>query len=111
VYRNKKTEQIVELDISEDTNESEMSTLYTEDIFSQKCDEDQLYQIEVKELSLMASMQACYYLKQSGLNDTLSFSTNRDINRIVSMHIDTRDIKYLASLERNSRKKRLMSER
>lgn len=27
------------------------------------------------------------------------------------MHIDTRDIKHLASLERNPRKKRLMQER
>lgn len=56
-------------------------------------------------------MQACYYQKQSGLNDTLSFSTNRDGDKLVSMHIDTRDIKHLASLERNPRKKRLMQER
>ena len=65
----------------------------------------------IDELSLMTSMHACYYSKQSGLNDTLSFSTNRDTNKIVGMHIDTRDIKYLASLERNPRKKRLMQER
>ena len=88
-----------------------MSTEFSEEVFAQKCEQDQLYQIEIKELSLMASMQACYYTKQSGLNDTLSFSTNRDSDKIIGMHVDTRDIKYLASLERNPRKKRLMQER
>lgn len=95
----------------DDVNEGDMSSKFTEDAFTQKCEQDQLYQIEVTKLSLIASMQACYYSKQSGLNDTLSFSTNKDSSKIIGMHIDTRDIKYLASLERNPRKKRLMQER
>lgn len=88
-----------------------MASTYSEDVFAQKCESNQLYQIEVPDLSLMTSMQACYYHKQSGLNDTISFSTNKEGDKLVSMHIDTRDIKHLASLERNPRKKRLMQER
>lgn len=85
-----------------------MAAEYTEEVFASKCESNQLYQVEVPDLSLLASMQACYYQKQSGLNDTISFSTNRDGDKLVGMHVDTRDIKHLASLERNPRKKRLM---
>lgn len=111
MFRNKDTNQIVDLDLVEDEIAADMAKDYTEAAFEKKCSEGQLYQLEVPELQLLTSMQACYYVQQSGLNDTLSFSTNREGSRLVGMHVDTKDIKHLASLERNPRKKRLMQER
>lgn len=111
VFRNKANNKIVELEFVEDDIASDMASEFSEDAFAKKCEEGRLYQLEVPELSLMTSMHACYYAKQSGLNDTVSFQTNGDGDQVVSMHIDWRDIKYLASLERNPRKKRLMQER
>lgn len=111
VFRNKINNQIVDLELVEDEIASDMTTEFTEEVFAKKCEQNQLYQLEVPELSLMTSMQACYYAKQSGLNDTVSFATNREGDRLVGMHVETRDIKHLASLERNPRKKRLMQER
>lgn len=40
VYRNKKTDMIVELDIVEDVNEQDMSSEFSEEAFSKKCDQD-----------------------------------------------------------------------
>ena len=45
------------------------------------------------------------------MNDTVTFNTNHDANHIISMHVESRDVKYLASQEKNAKKKRLMSER
>ena len=56
-------------------------------------------------------MPACYYYHTSGLNDTISFSTNARGNAIIGMQIEYKDIKHMASFERNPRKKRLMQER
>ena len=56
-------------------------------------------------------MTACYYHKVSGLNDTISFSTDNGAHNFVSMMIEVKDIKHLASLERNPKRRRLMQER
>eukprot|EP00355_Strombidium_rassoulzadegani_P000762 CAMPEP_0168615016 /NCGR_PEP_ID=MMETSP0449_2-20121227/4282_1 /TAXON_ID=1082188 /ORGANISM="Strombidium rassoulzadegani, Strain ras09" /LENGTH=132 /DNA_ID=CAMNT_0008655733 /DNA_START=428 /DNA_END=826 /DNA_ORIENTATION=- len=56
-------------------------------------------------------MPACYYLNSRGLNDTLVFQADTKQQTLVGFHVQYRDIKYLASLERNPKKKRLMQER
>ena len=48
---------------------------------------------------------------QSGLNDTLIFSTNKAGTKLINMHIENIDIKKLASFEIHPRKRRLMQER
>ena len=39
------------------------------------CEEDALYQLNIPDLELVSSQQACQYAKQ-GLNETLTFFTN-----------------------------------
>jgi hypothetical protein len=56
-------------------------------------------------------MPACYYLNSIGLNDTITFQSDATSKNIVGMQIEYKDIKHLASLERNPKKKRLMQER
>lgn len=56
-------------------------------------------------------MDACYYFESSGLNDTLTFATNSDGSKLVSMNIEVKDIKALANLERNPKKRRQLLER
>ena len=46
-----------------------------------------------------------------GLNDTLSFATNADQEKLTGMSVEIKDLKYLAGFERNPRKKRLMQEK
>ena len=56
-------------------------------------------------------MNSCYYFESSGLNDTLTFSTNSDVTNLVSMNIEVKDIKALANLEKNTKKRRQLLER
>ena len=59
----------------------------------------------------MTSIDACHYANVIGLNDTLAFSTDADVTKLTAMSVETRDLKYLATFERNPKKKRLMQER
>ena len=79
-----------------------------EETFKEKCDNGVLYQLEVKDLDIISSMSACYYYKSSGLNDTISIQTDVDAQNVVGMQFEVKDIKHLASLEKNPKKKRLM---
>lgn len=79
--------------------------------FEEKCANDELYQLSIPELDLMTSMSACYYLKTSGMNDTIIFQTDSTNTGLVGIQIDVKDIKHLASLEKNPKKKRLMQEK
>ena len=56
-------------------------------------------------------MPACFYYKTIGLNDTVQFQLDGNNLFIVSMSIEFKDLKFLASLERNPKKRRLMQER
>jgi len=56
-----------------------------EETFKEKCEKGVLYQVEVPELDIMSSMTSCYYLKSSGLNDTISIQTDSDSNNVVGM--------------------------
>ena len=56
-----------------------------EETFKDKCEKGVLYQLEIKELDILASMTSCYYLKTSGLNDTLSFQTDVGSQNVISM--------------------------
>ena len=56
-------------------------------------------------------MDSCYYFESSGLNDTLTFASNSDGSNLVSMNIEVKDIKALANLERNPKKRRQLLER
>ena len=76
-----------------------------------KCDNNRLYQLEIKELSLLTSMTACYYLNSSGLNDTISFQTDSGSKHIIGMQIETKDIAHLVSIEKSAKKKRLLKTR
>ena len=82
-----------------------------EETFKEKCEKGVLYQLEVQDLDIMASMTSCYYFKTSGLNDTISIQTDTDARNIVGMQFEVKDIKHLASLEKNPKKRRLMQER
>ena len=75
------------------------------------CETGGMYTLEVPSLSLMTSMSACHYANVIGLNDTLAFSTDVDAKKLTAMSVETRDLKYLATFERNPKKKRLMQER
>ena len=104
VGRNKDTQNIISVDIEEDVVKLEGY----EQKYEEMCQKGEYYQLEIPSLSLMTSMDACYYFRISGLNDTLTFSTNAESKDLIGMNIMVKDIKHLASLERNPRKKRLM---
>lgn len=93
--------QIIDKEINQDLEKE----------FEEKCANDELYQLSIAELDLMTSMSACYYLKTSGLNDTIIFQTDSTNTGLVGIQIDVKDIKHLASLEKNPKKKRLMQEK
>ena len=59
----------------------------------------------------MTSIDSCHYANLVGLNDTLAFTTDAGVMKLTAMTIETRDLKYLATFERNPKKKRLMLER
>jgi len=56
-------------------------------------------------------MTACYYLNSSGLNDTISFQTDSGGKNIVSMQVETKDVKHLLSIEKSRKKIRLLKEK
>ena len=56
-------------------------------------------------------MPSCYYNSSIGLNDTISFQTDATGKNLIGMQVEYKDLKYLASLEKNPKKKRLMQER
>ena len=107
ITKNKANQEIVGVELEETVVPSAeyQSTLQS------KCDENKFYQLEVAELNLFTSMTACYYLNTIGLNDTISFQMDATQKNIVGMQIEYKDIKHLASLEKNPKKKRLMQER
>mmetsp|Transcript_42280 Transcript_42280/g.64818 ORF Transcript_42280/g.64818 Transcript_42280/m.64818 type:complete len:162 (+) Transcript_42280:378-863(+) len=59
----------------------------------------------------MTSMPACFYFNSIGLNDTIIFQADSINQNMVGMHVEMKDIKHLASLEKNPKKRRLMQER
>lgn len=96
----------------EDLNDEQNAVLKdAQKNFESRCDSGEYYQLEVTELGLLTSIDACYYSKVIGLNDTLTFSTNADVSALTAMSIEVKDLKYLATFERNPKKKRLMQER
>lgn len=72
-----------------------------------KCSEGKLYQLRIKENGLVNSIPACHYSKH-GLNETLQFHTDF-AGQISSFSYDVVDIQFLASLEKNPKKRRLMT--
>jgi hypothetical protein len=62
-------------------------------------------------LDIIGSMSTCYYFKTSGLNDTISIQTDTEARNVVGLQFEVKDIKHLASLEKNPKKRRLMQER
>ena len=67
--------------VSVDVDNNDIGTKNLEQTFSQMCDEDALYQLNIPDLELVTSQQACTYAKQ-GLNETLTFFTNTQGNLI-----------------------------
>lgn len=65
--------------------------------------------IEVPEFQIMTSIPACQYVK-NGLNETLSFLADPNGN-LNGISYDVIDYQYMASLEKNPKKKRLLLEK
>ena len=88
--------------------EAKINTLIpAADIFTQTCADGKLYQLRIPELDLMTSVDACQYSTHAGLNETLSINTI-DSKEITGFFYEITDIEYLASRERQARRKRLM---
>ena len=66
-----------------------------------------MYQLSIDDYGLMTSIPSCYYAK-NGFNDTLVFHTDFS-GKLSSFAFDIVDNNFLASLEKNPRKKRLMT--
>ena len=58
----------------------------------------------------MTSQMACHYSDTIGLRERLAFTTDSSRRSVVALSHDVLDLKYMASLERTSKKKRLMQE-
>jgi hypothetical protein len=72
------------------------------------CQKDELYQLSVPDLHLLTSIPACHYSK-AGFNDTLIFNLDLSGKSLSSVSYDIIDVNFLASLEKNPRKKRIMT--
>ena len=66
--------------------------------------------MKVEEFDLLTSIPACLYIKY-GLNDTLTFSLDSQSQIINAFSYEVIDSDYLATLEKNPRKKRLLTTR
>ena len=73
VTRKEKTGEIMKINIDESNKLPEGVDGNT---FNTSCDANGFYQIQVPNLDLFASMPSCYYVRTSGLNDTISFQTD-----------------------------------
>ena len=67
--------------VSVDVDNHDIGSKNLEQTFTQMCEEDALYQLNIPDLELISSQQACQYAKQ-GLNETLTFFTNAQGNLI-----------------------------
>jgi hypothetical protein len=72
-----------------------------------KCKQNSLYQLRIPDFDLITSIPACHYVKH-GLNDTLLFTPDFS-GSIATFSYDVIDVNFLASLEKNPRKRRLMT--
>ena len=72
-----------------------------------KCQENKIYQLRIPLFDIQTSIPACFYAK-NGFNDTLLFHQDL-LGNFNSFSYDVIDINYLASLEKNPKKKRLMT--
>jgi len=106
--RVEKTREIVKVDL-EENGKGQFDGKPLQEVFEAKCKEGAYYQLQVGEL--LASMPACYYLNTIGLNDTMIFQADSPNQNLVGFRIEMKDLKHLASLERNPKKKRLMLEK
>ena len=68
---------------------------------------NKLYQIRIPDYSIYSSIPACHYAK-NGLNDTLVFTQDFSGN-LNSMAYEVVDTAYLATFEKNPKRKRLMT--
>lgn len=77
------------------------------DSFESACKSNALYQISISDLDVMTSVNPCVYSKHGGLNETFILTTI-DGKNIAGLSYETIDVEYLASRERNAKRKRLM---
>lgn len=75
--------------------------------FETACKDGSLYQISVSDLGVMTTVDPCIYSMRGGLNETFVLTTI-DGKTISSLHYETIDLVFLASRERNAKRKRLM---
>ena len=72
------------------------------------CDEKALYQLQLPDLDLITTQQACTY-KERGLNETLTFFTDDQGKSLISFSYDFIDYEYLATKEKSAKTRRLMT--
>jgi hypothetical protein len=75
--------------------------------FENACSEGSLYQIALSDSDVMTSVDPCTYSKHGGLNETFVLTTI-DGKTIAGLHYETIDLEFIASRERNAKRKRLM---
>ena len=75
--------------------------------FKKACADNKLYQLLIPEYDILTSIPACLYVK-NGFNETLTFHTDT-LGNLNAFSYEVIDYQYLASLEKNPRKKRLLT--
>jgi hypothetical protein len=75
--------------------------------FEKACNEGSLYQIAISDSDVMTSVDPCAYSMHGGLNETFVLTTI-DGKTIAGIHYETIDLEFIASRERNAKRKRLM---
>ena len=88
--------------------ENEPLATITKETLDSKCKLDSLYQLRIPDFELFTSLPSCYFAK-TGLNDTLIFHPDTTGTSLSSLSFDILDRDFLASVEKNPRKRRLLT--
>jgi hypothetical protein len=99
------SDYLVQVDIANQALTQAAEELQKE--FESQCEQGSLYQLQLPELDLSTSQQACQYARQ-GLNETLTFFADKQGN-LISFSYDVIDYQYLATKEKSAKKRRLMT--
>ena len=75
--------------------------------FEDACSSNNLYQLQIPDFGLLTSVPACLYTKY-GFNETLTFHADSS-GQLTAFAYEVVDKHYLASLEKNPKKRRLMT--
>ena len=88
--------------------DNEAEATITKEALNDKCLKDSLYHLRIPDFDLFTSLPACYFAR-TGLNDTLLFHPDTTGTSLSSLSFDILDRDFLASVEKNPRKRRLLT--